>query len=145
MGEDAYFARVDGMCIADGVGGWARSGRGGADAGRWSRLLTHFCEVELGSWSAGRGVYAVDTGSSSSESNGKWSDAAWKNAQDQRVTKGKKKAVDPVEIMQRGFENCLSCFTSEVSLKPPDEGALTNIREFTARPPASLLSLTNPH
>jgi len=112
VGEDAYFARLDGMCIADGVGGWARSGRGGADAGRWSRLLTHFCEVELGSWSAGKGVYAVEGGSGGSTGE-KWSEAAWKNAK-QSPGKGKKKAVDPVEIMQRGFENCLSCFTSEV-------------------------------
>jgi len=132
VGEDAYFARMDGMCIADGVGGWARSGRGGADAGRWSRLLTHFCEVEMGAWAAGRGVYALD---GVGDVNGAdWGKAAWQavNAPDGNGAKGgmgkrKKRALDPVEIMQRGYEKCLSCFTNEVSkcpaaksMSPPD-------------------------
>lgn len=134
------------MCIADGVGGWAKSGRGGADAGRWSRLLTHFCEVELGLWDQGLGVYAdQDGGGSKSVQSGEWSKKAWENAMDPKGgkdswaktsatslegaggtgkrssaslssrAKGKRKALDPVEIMQRGFEKCLACFINEVS------------------------------
>lgn len=153
VGEDAYFARMDGMCIADGVGGWAKSGRGGADAGRWSRLLTHFCEVELGMWDQGVGVYAdVTLGESGVEGKGKgekveergkeWSKRVWENAMDPKggknswakeaavamntadakgmgKGKGKRRALDPVEIMQRGFEKCLACFANEVCTVPP--------------------------
>ncbi|WVQ85132.1 hypothetical protein IAT38_007297 [Cryptococcus sp. DSM 104549] len=99
VGEDAYFTRGDGMCIADGVGAWARSGRGGADAGRWSRLLTHFCEEEVGDW---------------------WAGKTWYLAADQGKGKGKegegelkRRSLDPVEIMQRGYEKCLSCAIAE--------------------------------
>jgi hypothetical protein len=67
------------MCIADGVGGWARNTKG--DAGRWSRLLTHFCEKEVEAW---------------------WS-------------KKHEKPIDPVEIMQKGYERCLACILDEVS------------------------------
>lgn len=122
VGEDAYFARLDGMCIADGVGGWARSGRGGADAGRWSRLLTHFCEVELESWGEGKGHYALDMDPATTNT-GKglategWSKKVWEAGGMKFSTgnaRGKRKNVDPVEIMQRGYEKCLSCFMAEV-------------------------------
>ncbi|ORX34915.1 phosphatase 2C-like domain-containing protein [Kockovaella imperatae] len=132
VGEDAYFARMDGMCIADGVGGWARSGRGDADAGRWSRLLTHFCEREVTDWWAGAGAYAVKAPSESNE-DGKnssskaasrdqaasgWASKAWRTgrvaaSEVERVEEAKRRPLDPVEIMQRGFEKCLSCVLSE--------------------------------
>lgn len=123
VGEDAYFARMDGMCIADGVGGWAKSGRGGADAGRWSRLLTHFCEVELGLWDRGIGPYSAGRGETGLEGSEEWSKKIWENAKDSNGGRDAdwssnhqgRKAVDPVEIMQRGFEKCLSCFVNEVS------------------------------
>ncbi|WWD22884.1 hypothetical protein CI109_107379 [Kwoniella shandongensis] len=130
VGEDAYFTRLDGMCIADGVGGWARSGKGGADAGRWSRLLTHFCEEEVGDWWAGREVYLVsqkekertrrrtqDSGTAaSSSSNGKekeWAKEAWKKGKGEEGDGKERRPLDPVEIMQRGYEKCLACVTAE--------------------------------
>ncbi|KAK0526329.1 hypothetical protein OC835_005325 [Tilletia horrida] len=45
VGEDAYFLREDALGVADGVGGWAS--RPGADPALFSRLLMHFCSVEL--------------------------------------------------------------------------------------------------
>ncbi|OCF34947.1 hypothetical protein I317_06285 [Kwoniella heveanensis CBS 569] len=164
VGEDAYFARPDGMCIADGVGGWSRSGKGGADAGRWSRLLTHFCEEEVGDWWAGKEVYLVQTSAknrhassqaSSSENaldgkgkgNGSpvqaqgqqqpkqgWAKELWEDRDKLKSTTptsasghddvpghGQKKnrerrPLDPVEIMQRGFEKCLACVLAEGGL-----------------------------
>ena len=150
VGEDAYFTRMDGMCIADGVGGWARSGRGDADAGRWSRLLTHFCEQEVGQWWAGKEPYLIDSTSSSSnqsaasggdemkssafdrerdvqqrmesamadEGPSGWASRAWRTRGARANThseEAKRRPLDPVEIMQRGYEKCLSCVMSEVS------------------------------
>lgn len=159
------------MCIADGVGGWARSGRGGAaDPGRWSRLLTHFCEVELGDWWAGAEFYLYDDktnkkrkvdvgggaetgkkeGSKESvktvhrgdtvvESNeGKqwakdvWASATGKNAKDKKITaateEGRtRRPLNPVEIMQRGYEKCLACATAEVSGNIPYALSFTSI------------------
>lgn len=141
VGEDAYFARLDGMCIADGVGGWARSGRGGADAGRWSSLLTHFCEVEVGDWWAGVEAYLAEPGLSSKtpreeeetarrkasladEGLNGWRRRAWKvgNSSDREdaydlVDGRRRRPLDPVEIMQRGYEKCLACVLAEVSPK----------------------------
>lgn len=133
VGEDAYFTRLDGMCIADGVGGWARSGRGDADAGRWSKLLTHFCEREVTDWWAGSGAYAVKApngsskdGNASSQAGfgdhaGGWASKAWNSgkvagSEMERVEEAKRRPLDPVEIMQRGFEKCLSCVLSEVGV-----------------------------
>ncbi|PWN23532.1 protein serine/threonine phosphatase 2C [Microstroma glucosiphilum] len=45
VGEDSYFLRPDSIGIADGVGGWAT--RPGANPAMFSRLLMHFCSVEL--------------------------------------------------------------------------------------------------
>lgn len=121
VGEDAYFARPDGMCVADGVGGWARSGRGGADAGKWSRLLTHFCEAEVRRWWDGKEEYVEDLladqtwdkfwpGNTRYKVRLKADDAAG-------LPQGlRRRKLDPVEIMQKGFEKCLSCFLKEVSL-----------------------------
>jgi hypothetical protein len=117
VGEDAYFARPDSMCIADGVGGWARSGREGSNAARWSRLLTHFIREEIDSWWKGDPIYVE----SSKGSGGKksWSDA-WRDGKTQEddglgLEEGmKRRKLDAVEIMQRGFEKCLSCVMSEV-------------------------------
>jgi hypothetical protein len=68
-------------------------GEGDADPGRFSRLLMHFCEREVEHW---RG----------------------------RVRKGKgkseeKPALDPVEIMQKGYEKCIECVQNEVSGDDP--------------------------
>ncbi|ORY22119.1 hypothetical protein BCR39DRAFT_552141 [Naematelia encephala] len=126
VGEDAYFTRMDGMCIADGVGGWARSGRGDADAGRWSRLLTHFCEVEVGSWWAGDPAYLVNGGADATSDAPKsdkaddrgpsgWARKVWQRGAKESDEGRKRRPLDPVEIMQRGFEKCLSCVTAEVS------------------------------
>ena len=121
VGEDAYFARTDGMCIADGVGGWARSGRGGADAGRWSKLLTHFCEAELNDWWEGKEDFLEPEKRNGSGRGSDWAASAWDNASGRASggsdgeSKRVRRPLDPVEIMQRGYEKCLSCFTSEVS------------------------------
>ncbi|KAK4685166.1 protein phosphatase PTC7, partial [Tremellales sp. Uapishka_1] len=123
VGEDAYFARIDGMCIADGVGGWAASGRGGADAGRWSRLLTHFCEVEVAAWWAGAEHYVIEGGKADS---GHYNPLAGKNPWTWKTKRGQtdddsqglptgqtRRPLDPVEIMQTGFEKCLACVAAE--------------------------------
>nr|ODO02146.1 hypothetical protein L204_00873 [Cryptococcus depauperatus CBS 7855] len=96
VGEDAYFTRPDGLCVADGVGAWAQSGRGGANAGRWSALLAHFCELEVSDWCEGRQVYSKPVKGKGKESE-----------------RRERRALDPVEIMQRGYEKCLSCAISE--------------------------------
>ncbi|AAW45190.2 hypothetical protein CNH03270 [Cryptococcus deneoformans JEC21] len=136
IGEDSYFTRPDGLCIADGVGAWARSGRGKADAGRWSALMTHFCEEEVGNWWSGKDIYLRnprgkgkgkgkerDKSSSvqSKESSGRGNDKSnvkgkgKSSAMEEEVTEGEKerRPLDPVEIMQRGYEKCLSCAISE--------------------------------
>lgn len=99
VGEDSYFARVDGVCVADGVGGWSRSGKGPGDPGRWARLLTHFCEEEVARWWAGADEYLADSGD--------WKRAFARDKQPQR------RPLDPVEIMQRGYEKCLACAAQE--------------------------------
>lgn len=119
VGEDAYFVRLDGMCIADGVGGWARSGRGGADAGRWSRLLTHFCEVEVGDWWAGAEGYLAEASDGKEGGMSKWGKIAWSKGRGEDDGEGieggrRRKPLDPVEIMQKGFEKCLACVIAEV-------------------------------
>ncbi|RSH89582.1 hypothetical protein EHS25_002133 [Saitozyma podzolica] len=144
VGEDAYFTRADGMCVADGVGGWARSGRGGADAGRWSRLLTHFCEGEVAAWWAGAEGYvepAPSQGKGRGKAQGKgegesalgpedgvsgWTRRLWPRAQAGTIGAEardddahglpdgvRRRKLDPVEIMQRGFEKCLACVLQE--------------------------------
>ncbi|KAI9012131.1 phosphatase 2C-like domain-containing protein [Phycomyces nitens] len=45
VGEDAYFQRVDGLGVADGVGGW--SGARAANVALCSRKLMHYCYLEL--------------------------------------------------------------------------------------------------
>lgn len=151
VGEDAYFTRADGMCVADGVGGWARSGRGGADAGRWSRLLTHFCEREVAAWWAGADEYvehAPSQGKGRGKGQGKgegesvlgpedgvsgWTRRLWPRAQPGTIGAEardddahglpdgvRRRKLDPVEIMQRGFEKCLACVLQEVSGDLPD-------------------------
>jgi hypothetical protein len=134
------------MCVADGVGGWARSGRGGADAGRWSRLLTHFCETEVTAWWAGKEEYleqipggvtgAEETlrmqAASADEGVHGWAGKLWKGREARGNGHGlglglsdedasgvregwRRRTLDPVEIMQRGFEKCLACVLAEVS------------------------------
>ncbi|KAL7420201.1 hypothetical protein Q5752_005167 [Cryptotrichosporon argae] len=121
VGEDAYFVRSDGMCVADGVGGWAR--RGGADASRWSLLLTHFCEEEVGRWWAGASEYVVADPApdrrADDDAGRRWThiwvrDRAGAESEDVGLEAGKKRRpLDPVEIMQRGYEKCLACITAE--------------------------------
>lgn len=119
VGEDAYFTRPDSMCIADGVGGWARSGRGGANAARWSRLLTHFIHEEIDLWWKGDPVYTEPV-SSGNKGKKSWSET-WRDSKTQEddgvgLEEGmKRRRLDAVEIMQRGFEKCLSCVMAEVS------------------------------
>jgi protein phosphatase PTC7 len=128
VGEDAYFTRPDSMCIADGVGGWARSGRGGANAARWSRLLTHFIKEEVDLWWKGDPIYTEPIPSGSGGKGKKsWSEA-WRDSKTQEddglgLEEGmKRRKLDAVEIMQRGFEKCLSCVMSEVSFYLPCSG-----------------------
>lgn len=138
VGEDSYFARVDGVCVADGVGGWSRSGKG-ADPGRWSRLLTHFCEEEVARWWAGADEYIA-----TDEEVSGWAARAWK-----RGSEGgrHRRPLDPVEIMQKGFEKCLACAASEVSHKSClyDCYLLTSLRVSTARQHACWLCFTTRH
>jgi len=125
VGEDAYFTRPDSMCIADGVGGWARSGRGGANAARWSRLLTHFIREEIDLWWKGDVIYTEPV-SSGNKGKKSWSET-WRDSKTQEddavgLEEGmKRRKLDAVEIMQRGFEKCLSCVMSEVSYFRPCE------------------------
>ncbi|WWC57761.1 uncharacterized protein I303_100296 [Kwoniella dejecticola CBS 10117] len=180
VGEDAYFARSDGLCIADGVGGWSRSAsasKGSADAGRWSRLLTHFVEEEVADWWSGKEYYLVSTGESTAQAKGEdqrqgqsqkkgeevneevdqprkqaktkahgWARETWENRLNRNMSSSasvssspssssspaafapatatpmtgektdgqrERRPIDPVEIMQRGFEKCLSCINAE--------------------------------
>lgn len=110
VGEDSYFARVDGVCVADGVGGWSRSGKGPADPGRWARLLTHYCEEEVERWWAGAEDYLATDDDASG-----WAARAWKRGSEER--KPHRRPLDPVEIMQKGYEKCLSCASKEVCMR----------------------------
>lgn len=83
VGEDAYFLRPDSLGIADGVGGWAT--RPGANPAMFSRLLMHFCSVELSRYDY-------------------LSDAA---PEEQQQHHQKFWDVDPVEVMQRAWERCV--------------------------------------
>lgn len=116
VGEDSYFTRVDGVCVADGVGGWSRSGKGPADAGRWSRLLTHYCEEEVARWWAGADDYMTSDDDASG-----WAARAWKRGAESEAggaaaSRRHRRPLDPVEIMQKGYEKCLSCAAAEVGL-----------------------------
>ena len=129
IGEDAYFARLDGMCIADGVGSWAKSRGRGADASRWAQLLTHFCEGEVDSWWSGKDEYVSSLTEGSSVGATETDDGphAWArgvatgNGDQGDMSTGlspgkRRRPLDPVEIMQRGFEKCLACAVKEVSI-----------------------------
>lgn len=84
VGEDAYFLRPDALGVADGVGGWAS--RPGADPALFSRLLMHFCAVELSRYDGlSASELAADNGSLLK---------AWAS-------------VDPVEVMHRAWERCV--------------------------------------
>ncbi|KDN48441.1 protein serine/threonine phosphatase 2C [Tilletiaria anomala UBC 951] len=84
VGEDAYFLRPDALGVADGVGGWAR--RPGANAALYSRLLMHFCAVELSRYDElSRDELAADNGKLLK----KWAQ------------------IDPVEVMHRAWERCV--------------------------------------
>ncbi|GMK54181.1 hypothetical protein CspeluHIS016_0107670 [Cutaneotrichosporon spelunceum] len=108
VGEDSYFARIDGVCVADGVGGWSRSGTGPGDPGRWARLLTHFCEEEVERWWAGTDDYMTTDGDVSG-----WAARAWKRGSEDRKERKHRRPLDPVEIMQKGYEKCLACAAQE--------------------------------
>lgn len=84
VGEDAYFLRPDALGVADGVGGWAS--RPGADPALFSRLLMHFCAVELSRYDGlSASELAADNGSLLQ---------AWAS-------------VDAVEVMHRAWERCV--------------------------------------
>ncbi|CAO1627252.1 unnamed protein product [Parajaminaea phylloscopi] len=88
VGEDAYFLRPDSLGVADGVGGWAT--RPGANPAMFSRLLMHFCSVEL---SRHDGCL--------SRSRHLGDDAEYDRAM------RKFWDVDPVEVMHRAWERCV--------------------------------------
>lgn len=84
VGEDAYFLRPDSLGVADGVGGWAS--RPGADPALFSRLLMHFCAVELSRYD---NLSATDLAADNGSLLKAWA------------------AVDPVEVMHRAWERCV--------------------------------------
>ncbi|PWN52935.1 protein serine/threonine phosphatase 2C, partial [Violaceomyces palustris] len=113
VGEDAYFLRPDSLGVADGVGGWAS--RPGADPALFSRLLMHFCAVELGKYDGlTPQQLAADGGSLLSS----WT------------------SVDPVEVMHRAWERCvrasrregiLGSSTALIALLRGDELRIANL------------------
>lgn len=84
VGEDAYFLRPDSLGVADGVGGW--TSRPGADPALFSRLLMHFCAVELSRYD---NLSATDLAADNGNLLKAWT------------------AVDPVEVMHRAWERCV--------------------------------------
>ena len=109
VGEDAYFLRPvsaenwashlfnadwklrqDALGVADGVGGWAT--RPGANAALYSRLLMHFCSVELSRYDA---LSRDDLAANNGELLEKW------------------QRVDPVEVMHRAWERCVRAARKE--------------------------------
>lgn len=86
VGEDAYFLRPDSLGIADGVGGWAT--RPGANPAMFSRLLMHFCSVELSRYDHLQDSTKGGTRFSEEQQQKYWD-------------------VDPVEVMQRAWERCV--------------------------------------
>lgn len=89
VGEDSYFLRSDSLGVADGVGGWAT--RPGANPAMFSRLLMHFCSVELSRHDdVLRRRREGHSGSPDIE------------AQLQKFWD-----VDPVEVMHRAWERCV--------------------------------------
>lgn len=97
VGEDSYFLRSDSFGIADGVGGWAT--RPGANPALFSRLLMHFCSVELS----------------------RYDEIMARNKQGDGVARGEEEAalrafweVDPVEVMHRAWERCVRISRREV-------------------------------
>jgi serine/threonine protein phosphatase PrpC len=84
VGEDAYFLRPDSLGVADGVGGW--TSRPGADPALFSRLLMHFCAVELSRYD---NLSATDLAADNGSLLNAWA------------------AVDPVEVMHRAWERCV--------------------------------------
>ncbi|CAO1630578.1 unnamed protein product [Jaminaea pallidilutea] len=91
VGEDAYFLRHDSIGIADGVGGWAT--KPGANPAMFSRLLMHFCSVELSRHDSGQ-LSDSNADPSSSRSSHFDAESAWWD-------------VDPVEVMHRAWERCV--------------------------------------
>lgn len=92
VGEDAYFLRSDALGVADGVGGWAT--RPGANPAMFSRLLMHFCSVELSRHDAWLQRVRHPN-----------ADAAIDGEMDAKLRKFW--AVDPVEVMHRAWERCV--------------------------------------
>ena len=96
VGEDAYFVRASGFVhalgIADGVGGWAkRKDAPNANAGRFSSLLMGHISAEVARSSAGPSLLVADWASS------RGLDVPGQGAGD----------LDPVVVMQKGYERCL--------------------------------------
>ncbi|GHJ85949.1 hypothetical protein NliqN6_2351 [Naganishia liquefaciens] len=116
VGEDAYYLRPESLGISDGVGGWSNArrkrqqrrvirfdgdeggkleswveGEGDADPGRFSRLLMHFCEREVEDW---RRRVAKQEGKEGKDGKGK-------------------EVLDPVVVMQQGYEKCIECVQNE--------------------------------
>ncbi|PWN88305.1 protein serine/threonine phosphatase 2C [Acaromyces ingoldii] len=113
VGEDAYFLRPDSLGVADGVGGWAS--RPGADPALFSRLLMHFCAVELSRYD---GLSAAELAADNGSLLHAWG------------------SVDPVEVMHRAWERCvrasrregiLGSSTALIALLRGDELRIANV------------------
>lgn len=126
--------------------------------------MTHFCEEEVGDWWSGKDVYLKDPKgkgkgkgkerdkSSSVENKGSSGNKAHGESKDkgkgkssgveEEVAEGERerRPLDPVEIMQRGYEKCLSCAISEVRFT----FASSFLRFFPADPLSSSFRLSSP-
>jgi hypothetical protein len=72
--------------------------------------LTHYCEEEVARWWAGAEEYMA-----TDEDVAGWAARAWKRGAE--GGKLHRRPLDPVEIMQKGFEKCLACAAAEVSFR----------------------------
>lgn len=96
VGEDAYFVRASGFVhalgIADGVGGWARrKDAPNANAGRFSSLLMSHISSEVARSTAAPSRLVFD----------------WAASRGLDVPGQADADLDPVRIMQKGYERCL--------------------------------------
>jgi len=96
VGEDAYFVRAGGLVhalgISDGVGGWAkRKDAPNANAGRFSSLLMGHISAEVARSTAAPSRLVAD-----------WASSRGLDVPGQGVDD-----LDPVAVMQKGYERCL--------------------------------------
>ncbi|KAL1408900.1 hypothetical protein Q8F55_005714 [Vanrija albida] len=77
------------------------------------QLLTHYCEEEVARWWAGADDYMTSDDDASG-----WAARAWKRGAESEAggataVRKHRRPLDPVEIMQKGYEKCLSCAATE--------------------------------